>query len=288
MSWYYYALAAATAIIIRDLAHKKALHYEHTLEMLVTRGLFLIPLLLCLSFFIDISLPLGTLPLIYGVSLLMTAGILLRVRGLRHLDVGKAAPLQNLNPLFLLLIAGIFLGEMPTPVQLIGILLILAGTYYIEGSKEFTGFLGPIKHLKHDKYAWLIIAAALFLSMSQTADKFLIGKGIDVFTYLFWIWLFINLNFIMIHLARFRWQGLKTDLVRDWRWLGIAAVALFAQMLFYYKAISIGPVTLVLPINRLSALGLVIIGGGMLHEGHLRRRLISGALMIAGALLVIL
>jgi len=109
MSWYYFALAAAVAIVIRDLAHKKALHYEHTLEMLVTRGLFLIPMLILLGFFIDISLPMGTLPIIYGVSILATAGILLRVKGLRHLDVGKAAPLQNLNPLFLLLVAGLFL-----------------------------------------------------------------------------------------------------------------------------------------------------------------------------------
>ncbi len=288
MSWAWFAFAAAAAIVIRDLAHKKALNAEHALEMLVARSFFLIPLLIILSFFISPNLPLGTLPLLYLVSLLATAGILLRVRGLRHLDVGQAAPLQNVGPLFLLLLAGIILGEQPTPMQFVGVLLVVAGTYILEGSEEYPGVLGPLKHLMHDWYAWVIILAVLVLSFSQVFDKLLISSGINPFTYFFWVWLFINLNFMVVHLARFKWHGLKRDVVRDWKWLGIAAFALFAQMLCYYEAVSLGPISLIQPISRLSALGLVVAGGRLFHEEGIGRKMVAVALMITGAILILL
>ncbi|MBR9692890.1 DMT family transporter [Candidatus Woesearchaeota archaeon] len=288
MLWAWFALGAATAVVVRDLAHKKALNAEHALEMVVSRSFFLVPLLFILGFAIDTELPLGTLALVYLVSLIATAGILFRIKGLRHMDVGQAAPLQNINPLFLLLIAALLLGEVPTVFQLVGILLIVFGTYIIEGSDEYPGILGPLKHLKHDKFAWLIILSAFVLSISQTFDKWLISSGVDPFVYFFWIWLFINLNFMLIHFAKFKWHGLKRDVVRDWKWLGIAAGALFIQMLCYYKAISLGPVSLVMPINRLSALGLVIIGGKLLHEDGMGRRVLAVSLMVIGAILILI
>lgn len=288
LPWPVYALGAAAFIVIRDLAHKQALKHEHTLEMLVGRALFLLPLLLILGFSINTQLPIGTILLIYLVSVIATAGIMLRVRGLRHLDVGEAAPLQNFNPLFLLIIAGVVLQEQPTLIQVGGVLMLVIGTYTLEGSEEYPGILGPLHHLWKDTYAWVIILSTLILSVSQTFDKYLISAGIEPFIYLFWVWLFINMNVLMIHLIRFKWRGLEQDVKRDGKWLAAAALALFCQMLCYYTALEKGPVTLVLPINRLAALGLVIVGGRLFHEEALTRRLIAGALMVIGALLIIL
>lgn len=286
--WYLFAFGAAAAIVIRDLANKRALHAEHALEMLVAQAFFFTPLLIILGFFIPTRLPAGTVAIIYLVSLVGTVGILLRVRGLRHLDVGHAAPLENVNPLFLLLIAGIFIGERLTAAQLAGVLLVVAGTYILQGSEEYPGILGPVRHLARDRFAWITILAAFVLSISQTFDKHLISAGIDPFTYLFWIWLFINLNFLVLHLLRYRWHGLRVDLVRDWRWLGLAAAALFAQMVCYYLAVAEGPITLILPINRLSALGLILVGGKLFHEHGLGRRAVAVGLMITGTLCMLL
>ncbi len=286
--WQVYAFAAAFMIMLRDIAHKKALNAEHALEMIVARGFFLVPLLIILGFFVPTAVPFGTLPLLYLVSVLATAGLLLRIRGLRHMDVGQAAPLTNINPLFLLVIAGILLGEVPTILQLAGVLFIVCGTYILEGSEEYPGIFGPLKHLWHDKYAWIIILSALVLSFAQTFDKLFISSGINPFTYFFWVWLFINLNFLLIHLARFKWHGLKRNVVRDWKWLGIAAGALFIQMLCYYTAVKSGPITLILPINRLSALGLILVGGKLFHEEALGRRVIAVGLMVTGAVLIVI
>lgn len=286
MSWQLFALGAALAIVVRDLAHKKALFTEHSLEMLVARGFFIIPLLFLLAFFVRIDVSLSTLAWLYLGSILATTGILFRIRGLRHLDVSVAAPLQNMNPLFLLLIAGLFLGEEPTMLHLAGILLIVIGTYILEGGAAYPGLLGPLRHLLRDPYAWIIIASAFLLSVSQTLDKWLL-TDVPVVAYLFWVWLFINLNFLLVHLLRFKWRGLERDVVRDWKWLGLAAVMLFIQMLCYYNAVARGPIILILPITRLSALGLVLVGGRLFHEEALLRRSSAALLMIAGALLIL-
>ncbi len=286
--WYVFALLSAAFIVVRDLASKKALFREHSLEMLVARALFLVPMLLILGFFIPLGLPRGALPFLYIVSVLFTAGLLLRTCGLRHLEMGVSAPLQNVSPLFLLFIAAATLGEVPDALQITGIVLIVVGAYFIEGTKEYSGPFGPLRHLWRDKYAWLPIVAGLVLSASQAMDKYLIGGGIAPLTYLFWVWLFINVNLLLLHLVRFRWRGLSQDLVQDWRWAGISAAGLFFQLLTYYFALRQGDVTLVVAITQMSALGLVLLGGQVYHEQSVARRFGAAAIMVVGACLILL
>ncbi len=286
--WYVFALLSAAGIVVRDLASKKALFREHSLEMLVARALFIVPMLLILGFFIPLGLPRGAVPFLYIVSVLSTAGMLLRTRGLRHLEVGVSAPLQNVSPLFLLFIAAVTLGEVPDALQITGIVLIVVGAYFIEGTKEYSGPFGPFHHLWRDRYAWLPIAAGLVLSASQAMDKYLIGGGIAPLAYLFWVWLFINVNLLLLHLVRFRWQGLSQNLVQDWRWVGIGAAGLFFQLLTYYFALQHGDVTLVVAITQMSALGLVLLGGQVYHEQSVMRRFGAAAIMVVGACLILL
>ena len=284
--WYIFALAAAVFIVVRDLAQKRALKDEHTEEMLVARAVFLVPLLVGLALVTDVQVPADVLPWLYVSSVVATAGYLLLMKGLRHLDISLAGPLQNISPLFLLIIGASFLGERPTPIQFLGILLIVVGTYILEAGPKTT-FFGMLRKLYRDRYAWGVVMAAFVLSISQTLDKSIINAGTTPFAYLFWVWLFLNINCWLIHMGRYKWGEFQNDVVRDWRWLCLGAVALFGQLLCYYAAISRGPVILVIPITRLSAFGLVFLGGALYHESHKEQRAMAAAVMLLGALLIL-
>jgi drug/metabolite transporter (DMT)-like permease len=285
--WFLLALGTAACIVLSDIAQKRALIAEHTLEMLAARGVFLVPLLIVMGFMIRTTVPADAFPLLYLVSVLTTIGIVFQVKGFRHLDLSVAAPLLNLNPLFLLLFGVLLLGEHPDAFQLAGVLLIVAGTYLLERDPVYHGILGPVKKLQHDKYGLSMVAAALLFSFVQVLDKHIIGGGVNPLAYLFWVWLFINLNLALIHLAMYQWRALGTDIVRDWRWLGLASAALLLQVSFYYAAVQQGPVTLIIPVTRVAALGLVVAGGNLFHEQNLHRRLIAAAIMVIGVFLIL-
>jgi hypothetical protein len=46
-------------------------------------------------------------------------------------------------------------------------------------------------------------------------------------------------------------------------------------------------VTLIIPVTRVAALGLVLAGGNLFHEQNLRRRLIAAGIMVVGVFLIL-
>ena len=62
------------------------------------------------------------------------------------------------------------------------------------------------------------------------------------------------------------------------------------NIFFYYTAIAIpgALISLVIPIRRMSALFSTIIGGSIFHEDHHLQKIGASAVMIAGALIIII
>jgi uncharacterized membrane protein len=288
MEWYVFAIGAAIFYTLFQIARKKALMKAHAMNFESIRTIFVVLIGLFLIPFMDWSFDKGILFLVYGVSLIATVGILFTAKAFRHNDISLISPLANLRPAFVAVLAYFFLSESLGVKQMIGIGILLVSAYLLEADHHLSDFVAPIKHLMKSKESLYFIFAMFLFSIGSIFDKYIIGSKItNVFTYFFLIWVFIAINFNIVHAFLYGFKEIKACLKKT-RYLPFV-VALFsvAGSLFALQAISMAYVSLVMPSIILSSLMIVIFGGTFFHEKYLSYRIVISVLMILGAYLII-
>lgn len=84
-------------------------------------------------------------------------------------EVSKVLPLYYLSPMFLIVIAAVFLGELFTPLIYLGMFFLVAGAIAISSDEGFS--------LKFSKGFWFMILAGLCIAINQTLTKFLLDHA---------------------------------------------------------------------------------------------------------------
>lgn len=283
--WVVLVLISAVLFAVANIVRKFVLTKEHPLEFLAARGFFTIIVLFFLIPWVDMSIDFRVLGLIYLSSLVATIGYYYQTKAQRHTDISALSPLQNFSPLILIVFAYLFLGETITIVQFLGILAIVAGSYILT-THRIHPLLVPLSSIK--RQYWLpVIFSVVILAVAAALDKFLLGFTHPA-TYLFFGWLFMNINYIMIDWWLYDWKHLIVDFRKGWFWLLLAAATSVASFLLFYEAISAPAVlvTLALPLKRVSTLIETLFGGTLFHEKNLPRKLFACLIMLVGVVLV--
>ena len=144
--WYIIALVSAILFTIANIFKKKTLKHEHSEEFVVLYKVFQAAIILfILSQFINFNLPLWAFIAIYLISLVISLADFYIIKGFRHEDISVVSPLTNLTPLFLLVMAFLFLKERIGFMHLIGILLLILGAYVLEAHKHIFDFKKQLK-----------------------------------------------------------------------------------------------------------------------------------------------
>lgn len=81
-------------------------------------------------------------------------------------EVSKVVPLFYLAPLFILIIAAFFLGEIFTPLKYLGIILLVFGAILISSNKLSFNF---------NKAFWFMVFASIAMAINQVITKYLLG-----------------------------------------------------------------------------------------------------------------
>jgi transporter family protein len=246
--------------------------------------------LLCLLLipFINLNIEGRVIALVYVVSLLATAAILFMSKGMRHEAISLVIPLGNIKPAFVAILAFVFLGESITIIQIIGMVILLISAYLLESDHHFSDFVQPIKHLISDKYSLFFIFAIFIFSITAIFDKYIITNHLDMFSYFFLIWMFIAVNFNIIHAFLYGFQE-TIDCFKQIKFLPFLVGGFsMAGNLFALKALSMAYVSLVTPVLMLAALFIVLLGGEYFHEQYRYFRLGVSFLMLIGAYLIII
>ena len=287
--WYGYAIAAAIFATLFQITRKKALSKVHAMNFESLRTFFVVIIALFLLPFMDWSFDKKSLLLVYIVSLIATTGILYAAKAYRHNEISLISPLSSLRPAFVAILATIFLSEALGGKKIIGIGVLLVSAYLLESDHHLSNLKAPIKHLLKSKYSLYFIFATFLFSISAILDKFIIGTKItNIYTYFFLVWIFMAINFNIIHAFLY---GVKDSLVclKKTKYLAFT-VALFSVIanLFALKALSMAYVSLVMPLIMLSTLFIVLFGGRFFHERYLMFRVAISVLMLIGAYLIII
>lgn len=286
--WYVYAVAAAIIASAFSITRKKALQYEHAMNFESVRTLFVAMFSLILIPFLNLKINIGMVFLVYSASLIGAIGIVFSSKAFKHGDISLLAPLANIRPAFILVLAFLLLSETPSLGQIIGIGVILVAAYLLESDHHLKGLLQPIKNIVKDKNALNYIVAIFLFSITTLLDKYIVSNMLDIYSYFFLFWVFLALNFNFIHGIIFGFKELVTCFKNVKYYLLLVAFFSFISNILALKAISLEYVSLVIPVLMLSTLFSVLIGGKFFKEENILFRFAVSILMIIGTLMVVL
>lgn len=288
MLWVFLILGSAILHAIASIMNKKIMQHEHALEYGALKSSF--GLLLIFAFpFIELGYSLQTYLMIYGISLIATFGVLYYLKSIRHGDLSVVMPLMNLTPLFLLVVASVLLGEKVGPLALVGIFLLIIGTYFLQiGASKAKNFIAPIKTMLSSKHSLYMILVAIVFSLTATLEKGILNEGINAISLAVIIRFMMSVNFLAFDFIKYGTSQLFPDIKRDGKRAFLVSVLDIGMISLQYIALSLPGVlvSLVIPIKRLSTLFSTIAGGRMFHEKHLGVKIISCVVMLAGVVLI--
>ena len=244
MPWVFFALTATFAWALANILDKvlRTKYLKDSIALTASFGLYSTILSFILLLFIGIpSIPILHSAAAFTAGVLLVLGFILYLKALSIEEASRVIPLWHLSPIFTLILAVIFLNEILTPLKYAAFASICLGGILISTRKSGNTFhLSPAISL--------MLLSSLFVAVSDVLIKFAYTTGI------FWQ------TFFMVYfggsigsLALFIFPNARKNVLRAFiSYKHIIALILLLDVLlglsgqvFFNKAISLGPVTLV-------------------------------------------
>lgn len=136
---------------------------------------------------------------------------------------------------------------------------------------------------------WVVfaLASALFAALTALFGKLgVVGLNSNLAT-------FIRTVVILLVVAgivslRGEWQNPSSISARSWLFLVLSALATGLSWLCYYRALQLGPVSKVAPLDKLSVALAILLGVLFLGETLTWKAALGGAMIVAGSLIMVL
>lgn len=207
-------------------------------------------------------------------------------RALQIGDINKVTPIDKSSVVLTMLLAFILLGEEISILKFVSMILIGGGTLLMIQKKE-----GVSKEQSKEKgsYAWLFFAigSAVFASLTAILGKIGIenvesnlGTAIRTGIVLVMAW-------IVVFVSK-KQKTIKEIDFKSWIFLILSGFATGGSWLCYYRALQMGPASVVVPIDKLSILVTVAFSYVVFHEKLSRKAAIGLAMIVGGTLLLVI
>lgn len=281
--WFLFSLSSGFFHAISGVFSKKALKEVNPLLVAFANIFFALPFFLIALLWLNWS----PLNFIFWRAALISAALnvialLFVMRALKIGGLSSTIPFLSFTPLFLIFTSKLIVGEFPSMLGILGIILIIVGAYVIETGEQ-KGFLGPFKSLVKNKGAQLVILASFIYSISSSFDKVAVLNSNPI-TYLVVLYSIIALVYIiLIQLKSDQKFGAIKQKFKILFPIGLlAALTVFFQM----TAINSAMVSYVISLKRTSVFWSVLLGLIIFKEKNIKFRLASALLMVIGVFLI--
>ena len=289
MEWYLIALIAAFFSASAAILEKKILFKEKALSLSLILSLFNLAVALPFFFFVDYSsITSPGLLVLFFKSILGAIAFLFVMKGIKNLEISKALPLLVLTPGLVALFAFITLGESLKLIEIGGMVLLLGGTYLLQ-LKEKQGLSSPWKSFIKTKGNHYILGALVLFTITSILDKAILKNyKVPLNAFMGFQHLFLAIVFLILAIIYSRNLNIKKTFKFSWWPIFTLAIITIIYRYSHLYAISVAPVALVLSIKRISVFFAVLIGGRLFRDTNLTRRIIATAIMVIGAILIII
>jgi len=255
---------------------------EYTVAWSVS--LFSTPFFLAMLLFVPIpQIGPGFWYALIGTGILNLIAVILYMKALKASDLSITIPMLTFTPIFLLVTGPLMLGEFPSFLGIIGIFLIVAGSYILNIKKCREGLAEPFKALLKETGPRLMLVVAFIYSITSNFDKIGVTNSSPVFFAIAAnLFAAVALSFIVAMKAKGGIGSIKKS------YKMIAPIGIFhalgtiAQMTAYTFTI----VAYVISIKRTGILVSILFGYFLFKEKNIKERLIGAAIMVAGVILI--
>ena len=202
---------------------------------------------------------------------------------MRRLPISLAAPVRATAPLWTLLGAIAFYGEMPGPWRALGMLLMVAGYVALAaiGTREGWSWRG--------REMGLVVLGTLLGATSALYDKFLLAQiGLSPMTVQFHFSAGLVILYGVVWLARRALWPRAERTPFTWRWtIPVTGVLLILSDALYFRAVAQpgAAISLVSVFRRSSVIVAFLAGGLLYRDRYLRRKGLALLLVLVGAVL---
>ena len=205
-------------------------------------------------------------------------------RALQIGDVDKVVPVDKSSAILSILLAFLFLHESISPLKLLCVVLIGAGTYLMitkkETSSENSGKKG---------WSWFFYAlgSAVFASLTSILGKIGIdgidsnlGTAIRTTVVLLMAWTMVFVTG--------KQKAIKAIEKKELGFICLSGLATGASWLCYYRALQDGPASVVIPIDKLSMLVTIAFSWLVFHERLTKKAAVGVLLITVGTVLLVI
>ncbi|MCL2032950.1 MAG: EamA family transporter [Methanomassiliicoccaceae archaeon] len=198
-------------------------------------------------------------------------------------QVSKVSPVDKSSTVLTMVLAFIFLGEGVSAGTLLGMVLMILGTFLMIQRT------GEDNESTADRRSWIIFAclAALFAALTSILGKVGIegvesnlGTAIRTIVVLLMAWIIV--------LIQKKHKDIRSIGRKNWNFIILSGVATGLSWLCFYNALQNGPASVVVPIDKLSIVITVIFAFLILRERLSKRALFGLVLLTAGTLVLLL
>lgn len=296
--WIVLSLLSAFFNGIKDVLAKRYFKkYNVSPTQLVFEEYFLSLFLVILFFFykIDFSVIFTYGHLILLKSFFIAMATYSYFRLVQKYEISVVSPLTNLSPLILLFLSSAILGEIISFVQLIGIFLIIIGTYFLEVTMRNHHNRKPHKsHVLNLKmldstFVFHLLSFLFSASFVAIIDKIIFSSGVDVFSNFYFSSMII---FVFLFFYYWKKENLEKTLRHCFYEPQSMLVVVFSVISTFLIVLAISIpaalVSLIIPLRRVSTFLSAIGGGLFFHEKHMKQKLLSTIFMILGVFLIVI
>ena len=229
----------------------------------------------------DWSFPLAALPYLLVSAVAETLYFISLGKAYEYGDLSVVYPLARSSPLFLTILAVLFLNESISAWGVVGIATMVIGVYTIH-LESFTlkDITLPLRSLR-GRASQFALLTALWTTVYSLSDKMGV-TAVDPVAYSLWLEAFI----VPMMTVAILWRRGKDALVREWRNSRVNATAGGFLMRFGYVLVLIAmsqvQVSYILALRQLSVVLGAAAGVLLLREKYGRVRLVSSTIIFMG------
>ena len=288
MMWAVFALGAAALTSFNPILYKRMLKDADSLVVVWGVTLLGVPLLGFLTFALNLQLP--RLDWLFAIGVIGSVGLnaiahIASTRSLKLADVSLVTPLLILSPVFTVLIAALFLEEIPSARGFLGVVFVLIGAYWLNLDSS-AGWLTPFKSFAISPAIALVLLARLLWAITPLFEKTAVlhtDPGSPRFTAFV-----INalLAVILTPLVLARGKTAISNLLLNRCELFLAGLIAGIAPVLGYTAFSLGLVGYVTTLFKLSTLFTLIWSFLLLKETNIAQRFLASLVMVLGAILI--
>lgn len=227
--------------------------------------------------------------LMFTSAIFDLAAFLLSLWAIKLSPISLLAPINSFTPVFVTFIAMFTLHEIPTSQKLIGILIIVLGSYFLNITDVKNGLLSPFKRLFSDKGVRLAFIANFLWGITPTFQKqaiFQTSPTIPLFASFAGV-VFVTL-FITPYILKKESKDILPAIKQNVGWLLVIGFFGTLGQLAAFVSFSQTNVGYATAIFRLSTLFTILFGAFFFKEKRIYERLLGATIMIIGTLLLVL